>query len=348
MDEKVVPDNTRPSNQPLNWLDAVERASRVISIFAIPVVLAVGGWMIQRQLQDQTVSRDYVQLAVTILENPDKSKVPPELREWAVDLLNDNSPTKLNAKAKESLRSGATTLPSFRFVPSSALTPDLQGNLEASLEDFQKYLVGLGFNRNSESPVSVEISPGIGIKTGDGENWVAHWESATSSVRVASAFANDEDLVLRQLAHQFLLPNGEISLQYRAIESGLASYFACSFTGNPVVGGEGTEAGQANFPPEDLRNSRPFSQVRLDQEHVETDGSEIWGGAFWQVRQILGQQKADRLLAETWRTFSPEEPGSTSVYGAFATDLVKRSGSADGEMDAARIPEVFKQRGLSF
>ena len=34
----------------------------------------VGGWIIQRQLQNQTVGAAYVNLAVTILENPDKSK----------------------------------------------------------------------------------------------------------------------------------------------------------------------------------------------------------------------------------------------------------------------------------
>ena len=85
-----------PAQSSRGWLESVERISRTVSIAAIPVVLAVGGWIIQRQLQNQTVGAAYVNLAVTILENPDKSKVPNELREWAVDLLNDNSPTKLS------------------------------------------------------------------------------------------------------------------------------------------------------------------------------------------------------------------------------------------------------------
>lgn len=142
-----------------NWLDAVERISRAASIAAPPVVLAVGGWVIQRQLQSRTVSRDYVRLAVTLLQDPDQSKVPPELREWAVDLLDANSPTKLNAKAKDSLKSGAATLPSFSFVPSTALTPALKTELETSLKAFQAYLVELGFS-SAMRPVSVEISAG--------------------------------------------------------------------------------------------------------------------------------------------------------------------------------------------
>ena len=79
------------------WLDTAERISRMASIAALPIILAIGGWVIQRQLQNRTVSRDYVQLALTILQNPDQSKVAPELREWAVELLNANSPTKLKA-----------------------------------------------------------------------------------------------------------------------------------------------------------------------------------------------------------------------------------------------------------
>src|SRR5215469_6869999 len=124
----------------MDWVDTADKLSRIFALVAVPVIVAVGGWVIQRRLQKQTVSRDYVQLAVNILENPDKSKVPPELREWAVDLLSENSPTKLNAKAIRTLKSGEITLPSFRFVPSAALTPVLQAQLEKSLREFQEYL----------------------------------------------------------------------------------------------------------------------------------------------------------------------------------------------------------------
>jgi hypothetical protein len=89
----------------------VERISKVLSIAAIPIVLAMVGWIIQARLQDQTVSRDYVQLAVSILRDPDKEKVPLELRDWAVDLLNENSPTKFSPEVTKKLKSGETTLP---------------------------------------------------------------------------------------------------------------------------------------------------------------------------------------------------------------------------------------------
>jgi hypothetical protein len=89
----------------------VERISKGLSIAAIPIVLAGVGWIIQARLQNQSVSRDYVQLAVSILRDPDKEKVPPELRDWAVDLLNENSPTKFSPEVTKKLKSGETTLP---------------------------------------------------------------------------------------------------------------------------------------------------------------------------------------------------------------------------------------------
>ena len=89
-----------PSNELVrdNKWDTIERLARTLSIVAIPVVLAIGGWVIQQRIQNQAVSRDYVQLAVTILKEPETSKVDPDMRAWAVQLLNDNSPTRFTPK----------------------------------------------------------------------------------------------------------------------------------------------------------------------------------------------------------------------------------------------------------
>jgi hypothetical protein len=281
-------------------VDAIERISRTASIAAIPVVLAIGGWIIQRQLQNQTVSRDYVQLALTILQSPDQSKVPPELREWAVDLLNDNSPTKLNAKAVTNLKSGTVTLPSFSFVPSSSLTSELKTELESSLTSFRSYMAKLGFSIEPR-PISVEIAPGVAYK-----GFVALWNPDTASIVVASAFARDKASVLRQLAHPSLRTGTIQSPEYSAIESGLATYFPCSFLNHPKVADQASAAGQNVFRPQNLLNSRRFSEIQLEQfVSVQNDGSEIWGAAFWEIRELLLQEDADRLLAKTWRAFSP-------------------------------------------
>jgi hypothetical protein len=330
------------SAAPRGVLDAIERISRMASIAAIPVVLAIGGWIIQRQLQNQTVSREYVQLALTILQSPDQSKVPPELREWAVDLLNDNSPTKLNAKAMANLKSGTVTLPSFSFVPSSTLTPELKTELETSLISFRSYMGKLGFSVGTR-PISVEIAPGVAHN-----GYVASWDPDTASIVVASAFAHDKVSVLRQLAHQLLDTRSIQSPEYLAIESGLATYFPCSFLNHPKVGDQASAAGQNIFRPQDLRNSRHFSEIQLKQfVSVQNDGSEIWGAAFWQIRELLVEQEdADRLLAKTWQAFGPRDSQTASFYASFVESLVENSKGVGDRSQVEAVRAIFVGRGI--
>lgn len=90
--------------------NAIERVSKVLSIAAIPITVAIVGWILQDRLSDKGLRRDYVQLAVSILKDPDSSKTKPEIRNWAVDLLNDNSPTKFSPEVIQQLKSGNLTL----------------------------------------------------------------------------------------------------------------------------------------------------------------------------------------------------------------------------------------------
>jgi hypothetical protein len=327
-----------------SWLDIVETVSRILSIAAIPIVLAIGGWLIQRRLQDQSIRRDYVNLALTILQRPDTSMISPEIREWAVDLLSENSPTKLNPKAIKNLKSGLVTLPSLRFV-GSPLAPELKQTLQGSVDDFRSYLSKLGFAVPAGT-ISVSISHGTAFEIEGGGEAMALWNPETHSIAVADAFATDTVIVLRQFVHQFLLPPTAPPNDYCAIESGLASYFPCSFTSQPMVGADASEAGKKVLPPYDLRNRRQFSEIELTEwNSVQNDGSPIWGAAMWQLRELLGAERADRLIADTWRSFPPE-PGSENAYLSFANSLLANSASINGGKYSAQVREVFEQRGL--
>jgi hypothetical protein len=322
------------------WLDTTEKLSRILSSAAIPVVIAVFGWLIQRKLQHQTLRRDYVQLALSILQNPDPSKVDPTIREWAVDLLDKNSPTKLKPEAIKKLKSGEITLSGFSFVPSSALTPELQQKLEASLEKFKAYLVKLGFGGFSET-ISVKISPGTVV---DDEGF-ALWDPTTHTIMVANAFATDEVSVLRQFAHALLFPSGKPSDDYCAIESGLATYFPCSFTDHPILGDKASAAGKAMSSPQDLRKRRKFEEIRVSEwKSVQNDGSEVWGGALWEIRQLLGAEVADRMIANTWQAFS--HASEEDAYASFGNSLLANSRSIEGGRYTEQLREIFKGRGL--
>jgi hypothetical protein len=85
--------------------------TRIVSAIAallVPVAVTLSGWWIQKTLQDQTNSREYVQLAASLLKDKDTS---PDLRDWATRLMSQNSPIPFSAKVQEDLRSGRVTLP---------------------------------------------------------------------------------------------------------------------------------------------------------------------------------------------------------------------------------------------
>jgi len=90
--------------------ERAERVAKLLSVVAIPVVLAIGGWLIQGSLADRNVSQEYVKLAVTILKEP-RGKDDSLLRGWAADLLNQNSPTKFDQAVLDALKQGQATLP---------------------------------------------------------------------------------------------------------------------------------------------------------------------------------------------------------------------------------------------
>src|SRR5207249_5874039 len=71
--------------KPGDLWDLAERITRILSLLAIPVVIAIVGGLIQSSVARRTVSQQYVQVAVSILTS--KEKLEPDLRGWAVDWL---------------------------------------------------------------------------------------------------------------------------------------------------------------------------------------------------------------------------------------------------------------------
>lgn len=87
-------------------LDRWKSISFIASSIAIPIVLAIVGYFIQKQLAEEGLKKDYVSIAASILkENPINQE--PELRKWAVTMLDSNSPISFSNKAKVGLEKGS-------------------------------------------------------------------------------------------------------------------------------------------------------------------------------------------------------------------------------------------------
>ncbi len=112
----MAPEESVPKSSGPPWLEIVERVGKIASLVAIPIVipLALASYSakVQENAQKETINRDYVQLAVSILkEKKDESNT--QLRDSAVDLLTEHSPTKFAPNVVAALKAGTVSLPQF-------------------------------------------------------------------------------------------------------------------------------------------------------------------------------------------------------------------------------------------
>lgn len=171
-----------------------ERLAKILSLVAIPIVLAVIGWVIQNRLSERNLGQEYVKLAVSILEKPKSSEVPAGLRDWAVDLLNQNAPTKFNAETIRQLKMGEINLAAV--LSSIAVTANNGGGIAVS-PDGKTVATGQDDGRvaiwdlasghrvstlvgHTGSVTAVVYSPNAtNLYSGSFDNTVAVWDIAT-------------------------------------------------------------------------------------------------------------------------------------------------------------------------
>jgi len=200
----VVEQRSQPSKK--SRLEALEPLAGIPSLIAIPVVLAVIGGLIQGELANRTVSQEYVKLAVSIL-TADTSEVDPSVRSWAVDLLNDYSPTKFSAETSTQLKEGLVSLPALRNLlsvqgqgGSVAVSPDgaiaatghadgIARLWELSSGEQIGELVG-----HTRAVTSVAFSPdGASLATGSLDRTARVWN--TSTFALVFTFRSSEEVV---------------------------------------------------------------------------------------------------------------------------------------------------------
>jgi len=112
------------------------------------------------------------------------------------------------------------------------------------------------------------------------------------------------DVIYHEYTHaitdRMYRPGGGLpGLEGGAIHEGLSDYFACTLTGEPLMG---ENLFRENLLPylRNLENTRQWPQDRSFQVH--SDG-EILAGAFWDMRRLLGPDVADPLVHFARATF---------------------------------------------
>lgn len=87
-------------------LSKAKDLATIISLLAVPLILAVGGWFIQNRIAEQGTRSQYVQIAVGILSTSPREKGSDEqtaLRRWAISVVDLYAPVKLTQEGRDAL-----------------------------------------------------------------------------------------------------------------------------------------------------------------------------------------------------------------------------------------------------
>jgi hypothetical protein len=89
--------------------DSLEKAQSVvsmISLVAVPLTIGLVGWNVQQTIANQTLRKDYADMALRVLaQSADKKQ--DDLRLWAVAVVDKYAPVPLSAAARKQLLAGA-------------------------------------------------------------------------------------------------------------------------------------------------------------------------------------------------------------------------------------------------
>lgn len=236
-------------------------------------------------------------------------------------------------------------LEKFTPVPSTPLTPELNASYLTVLRSFQNYLRRSGFPIKEGGDIKFHIVPGDVVSIGN-LSFYSVYDPDANTMHIASKYGDDTDLILHEYMRHVLSPGAGSAPSaienskwwaYYAIQSGLAVYYPCSFGERPVFGIRKEisirldDAGTFNGPP-------------LDRDSANAEGNAIWGGAFWDLRRLLGPAKADKLLSTAWVSWRPSDPGN--VRADFVKRIIEVHKSEEGR-HYEEIRSIFEQRGLA-
>ena len=213
----------------------------------------------------------------------------------------------------------------------------IQISLQAMLGNYINYLDKIGFPAN---PVSIQIVEDKPMNA---------WYDGKSML-IDPRLAGDVDAPRREYTHHVLyrksgLDVGSQNQPMQQIESGLADYFPCSFADRSYFGEIVAAVMNLGRPyTRNLYNSRKFDETP-ELEGLSQDRGEIWGGAFWELRSVLGRDLADRLLVRAWQSMAwPIAERETTRKFIQAVLLNAREIASDRQV--TEISTTFRKRGF--
>lgn len=94
-----------PKYSTKEYLGLAKDWAQILSLSAVPIIIALAGWHIQKRIADENTKSQYVQIALGILREPPKTDDSDAraLRQWAIDIIARYAPIKLPPQSREAL-----------------------------------------------------------------------------------------------------------------------------------------------------------------------------------------------------------------------------------------------------
>lgn len=126
-------------------LEKCQIVANIFAVVAIPVLVGVFGWVIQNQMKEKEMRRDFVQIAISVLsEKSSGDNRNVHLKKWAARLLAQSSPVEFESGELDAFIYNEEGFESFRRMASDTISLDVSKSLIRALEVRKKELVESG------------------------------------------------------------------------------------------------------------------------------------------------------------------------------------------------------------
>jgi hypothetical protein len=170
------------------------------------------------------------------------------------------------------------------------------------LDDFKRYLAAIGLSVPDKLP---------SVKVEKPEISVGYYDPSQELIVISPDATKDQSLVLRYYMHHVLYkqrgldPTSDDRIEaLQPFESFMAFYIPASFLNNPKIGNALSKGESQDY----IYNLQGASDLReydkLGPSETPYRGAEMLGRLFWDFRQAVGRDTADKFVVGAWQEFS--------------------------------------------
>ncbi len=178
------------------WFGIIREAITIFALIAVPILVARIGADTDDDLSQRSIRAEYVALAIDVINNEASD---PYIRDWAVDLFDQNSPIKIPPNIVQSLKDGNTLLPEglVAFAPYTVQEGDTLDSIRQRFITTTSLMARHGISEESMVPGAVLFVPIVVPLTACGPLSLYIVQDNDTYAELAKRFAMPEEMLRR-------------------------------------------------------------------------------------------------------------------------------------------------------